>query len=405
MPGTAFNGFQLILGRLALAVILLLLIVPALHAAPKATGLEISGDAEGTVVTIDLDEDLDLNWFLLRSPYRLVVELPETAFAFDAASLKARGLVNSIRYGKAAEGRSRIILTGRTPFAVERVDAEAKEADQGYRLVVELEKSDDRAFQAAMAEQSSATGTVGTQAAAEPDAQKPFIVVLDPGHGGFDGGAEGVSGTNEKDITLAFAQELKARLALMPNYKVIMTRDKDIFLRLDERVKIAQENRADLFISIHADTIRFKGLRGATVYTGSERASDAESQALADRENLADQIGDAGAVEENHEVADILFDFVRRETQDYSVRVAKDLVGELAKSVGVINNPHRHARFRVLRAPDVPSVLVELGYLSNVEDESSLRDPQWRAKAVDSIALAVEKFGARKGIASAQAQR
>jgi len=404
-PAFAHIGFWWGYARAAALFFLALLFAGPANALSKATNFGIRGDSERTIVEIALDQDPDLRWFLLSSPYRLVIEMPETVFAFEAHSLKSVGLVNGIRYGKAAEGRSRIILTGRKPFSVQKIDVQPNSEAGGYKLSVDLQKSTDSAFQADMSEQASSTSAIQPQAATATESAKPFTVVLDPGHGGFDGGAEGVSGTNEKDITLAFAQELKARLASAPNFKVVMTRETDIFLRLDDRVKVAQDNAADLFISIHADTIRFKGLRGATVYTGSERASDAESQALADRENLADQIGGVASIDESHEVADILFDFVRRETQDYSVHVAKDLVRELGKSVGVINNPHRHARFRVLRAPDVPSVLIELGYLSNVEDESSLRDPQWRAKAVDSIAEAVEKFAKRKGIPAAQAER
>ncbi len=405
MPASKNNGLRRVFAQFASLFLFVLLFCSPVHALSKATNFGASGDSERTIVEIALDQDPDLHWFLLSGPYRLVIELPETTFAFEPRSLKPVGLVNGIRYGKAAEGRSRIILTSRKPFNVEKVDVEQDSDGEGYKLTIAVEKSTDSAFQAAMTEQASSTSAIQAQPAPDSESAKPFTVVLDPGHGGFDGGAEGVSGTNEKDITLAFAQELKARLASEPNFKVVMTRDSDEFLRLDDRVKVAQDNAADLFISIHADTIRFKGLRGATVYTGSERASDAESQALADRENLADQIGGAASAEESHEVADILFDFVRRETEDYSVHVAKDLVGELGKSVGVINNPHRHARFRVLRAPDVPSVLIELGYLSNAEDESSLRDPLWRAKAVNSIAAAVEKFAERKGIPAAQAER
>lgn len=405
IPTFAHNGFRWNFASAGVLFFFILAFASPVHALSKATNFDISGDSDRTTVEIALDQDPDLRWFLLSRPYRLVIEMPETAFAFQPGSLKSVGLVNGIRYGKAAEGRSRIILTGRKPFSVEKVDVQPNSEASGYTLNIDLQKSTDSAFQADMTEQASATSAIQPHSDALPEPVKPFTVVLDPGHGGFDGGAEGVSGTNEKDITLAFAQELKERLASTPNFKVVMTRETDVFLRLDDRVKVAQDNAADLFISIHADTIRFKGLRGATVYTGSERASDAESQALADRENLADQIGGVASIDESHEVADILFDFVRRETQDYSVHVAKDLVRELGKSVGVINNPHRHARFRVLRAPDVPSVLIELGYLSNVEDESSLLDPQWRAKAVDSIASAVEKFAERKGIPAAQAER
>ena len=158
------------------------------------------------------------------------------------------------------------------------------------------------------------------------------------------------------------------------------------------RVAFARKHGAKLFISIHADTIRVKGLRGATVYTVSDQASDAESAALADRENLADQIGGIEIKDENQEVADILVDLIRRETHGFSVGFASTLLGELGNTVKLINNPHRHARFRVLRAPDVPSVLVELGYLSNAKDEAQLTSADWRGKIADSVVDAVDAF-------------
>ena len=179
-------------------------------------------------------------------------------------------------------------------------------------------------------------------------------------------------------------------------YIVHMTRTTDEFLRLDDRVRIAREKGADLFISIHADTIRFKDIRGATVYTVSDKASDAEAQALADRENLSDQLSGVDVGTENHEVADILVDLIRRETHTFSIRFARTLVGEMADSVGLINNPHRFAGFKVLKAPDVPSVLVELGYLSNAKDEEQLRNPEWRSKAVTSISNAIAAFAASR---------
>ena len=171
-----------------------------------------------------------------------------------------------------------------------------------------------------------------------------------------------------------------------------MTRDTDEFLRLDERVRIARQHEADLFISIHADTISRKGIRGATVYTVSDKASDAEAQAIADRENLSDTLAGIEIKEENHEVADILVDLIRRETHTFSMRFARSLVGELSPTVELINNPHRSAGFKVLKAPDVPSVLVELGYLSNAKDEEQLRNPDWRDKAADRIATAIALF-------------
>jgi N-acetylmuramoyl-L-alanine amidase len=203
----------------------------------------------------------------------------------------------------------------------------------------------------------------------------------------------------EKAITLAFALELKAKLSASGAYDVFMTRESDEFLRLDDRVRIARQHDADLFISVHADTISQKGIRGATVYTVSDKASDAEAQALADRENLSDRLAGIEIEEENHEVADILVDLIRRETHNFSIGFARSLVGELSSAVGLINNPHRSAGFRVLKAPDVPSVLVELGYLSNPKDEAQLRDPDWRGKAADCIARAIDAFAAgRNGV-------
>ena len=220
--------------------------------------------------------------------------------------------------------------------------------------------------------------------------------MIDPGHGGIDGGAEGAKGTVEKSITMAFALELKEKLAKNGSYDVFLTREKDEFLRLDERVRIARQHEADLFVSIHADTIRLKEIRGATVYTVSDKASDAEAAALAVRENLSDQLAGIEIEEENHEVADILVDLIRRETHSFSVRFARSLVGELSTAVELINNPHRSAGFKVLRAPDVPSVLVELGYLSNPKDEAQLCDPVWRSKAAERISAAIDLFAEGK---------
>ena len=161
-------------------------------------------------------------------------------------------------------------------------------------------------------------------------------------------------------------------------------------------MRIARQRGAKLFISIHADTIRLKGIRGATVYTVSDKASDPEAQALAARENLSDQFAGMEIKEESQEVTDILIDLIRRETHSFSMGFAQTLVGQLSTSVGLINNPHRFAGFRVLKAPDVPSVLVELGYLSNAKDEAQLTDPEWRGKAADSIAKAVSSFAASR---------
>jgi N-acetylmuramoyl-L-alanine amidase len=316
--------------------------------------------------------------------------------------MKARGLVKNVRYGPLSEGTSRLVLTAKGPFSVDKVDVIAEDAGEGFRLAVDLSASSNRKFDQALADQAQTTGSTTAAGKADrlgkPKAEtaKHFTVVIDAGHGGIDGGAEGVKGTVEKTITLTFARELKEKLAATGKYDVYMTRDSDEFLALDERVRIARQYGADLFISVHADTINRKGIRGATVYTVSDKASDAEAQATADRENLSDALAGIDVKQEDHAVADILVDLIRRETHTYSVRFARSLIDELSPTIELINNPQRSAGFKVLKAPDVPSVLVELGYLSNAKDEQQLCDPVWRGKAADRIASAIDLFAVVK---------
>ncbi|PWJ79497.1 N-acetylmuramoyl-L-alanine amidase [Pseudaminobacter salicylatoxidans] len=375
-------------------------IVSATAAPLEVTSYKMAGDAAHMRVVMNFDREPEPRWFLLRGPHRLVIDLPDAHFSLDAKELKARGLIRSVRYGRIGEGASRLILATKGPFVVDKVDIAANEDTPGYRLSIDLTAASERQFEEALAVQAQTTGSTTTPGAEpaiqEKRAEKRFTIVIDPGHGGIDGGAEGLHGTVEKSITLAFSRQLRERLVGEGKYDVYLTRDKDEFLRLDERVRIARQHEADLFISIHADTIRLKGIRGATVYTVSDKASDAEAQALADRENLSDKLAGIEIEEENHEVADILIELIRRETHNFSLKFAHSLVGELSDTVGLINNPHRSAGFRVLKAPDVPSVLIELGYLSNPEDEEQLRDPDWRGKAAESIARAVDAFAAAR---------
>ena len=397
-------------GTPAAAILLLLALVcstlfPSPARALEAHDYKMAGDAARMRVVINFDGEPEPRWFLLRAPHRLVIDLPTTKFAIDPKTLKARGLIRNVRYGHINDKTSRLILEAKGPFVIDKLDILPNEGSAGYRMVADLAAASQSAFDDALAVQAQTTGA--TQATPKSErlglrtgrAGQRFTIVIDPGHGGIDGGAAGTGGTVEKDVTLTFAEELRDRLRADGRYNVFMTREKDEFLRLDDRVRIAREHEADLFISIHADTIRLKGIRGATVYTVSEKASDADSQALADRENLSDQLAGIEIEEENHEVADILVDLIKRETHSFSMRFARSLVGELSTTVGLINNPHRFAGFKVLKAPDVPSVLLELGYLSNAKDEAQLKNAEWRAKAAASISKAIEVFATSTGSA------
>ena len=391
---------------LAAMLILPVVGVPAapVHAeeAMMARGYRMAGDASRARVVMEFDKEPQLKWFMLRAPHRLVIDLPETLFAFDAEALEPRGLIGGVRHGNLGNGSSRMILSTKGPFTVEKLSLLQNENSPGYRLMVDMVADSEAAFEQALADQAETTGsTVNVDkkdrlgdAPERPD--RPFTVVIDPGHGGIDGGARAVDGTAEKDITLTFSKVLEAQLEESGRYNVFLTRDDDTFLRLDERVGIARQHEADLFISIHADTINIKNISGATVYTISEKASDNLAKAAAERENLADSMAGIEIAEENQQVADILFDLVRRETHGFSVSFARSLVGELSDTIELINNPQRSAGFRVLRAPDVPSVLVELGYLSNPKDVAKLEDPEWREKAARSIGAAIAIFADAK---------
>lgn len=218
------------------------------------------------------------------------------------------------------------------------------------------------------------------------------VIVIDPGHGGVDPGATGVSGTYEKHITLAMARELKTMLERSGRYRVHLTRDRDVFIRLRERIAIARAQGADLFISLHADAVQNPQIRGLSVYTLSRTASDSEAQALAEKENKADLIAGIDLTHESADVANILIDLAQRETMNRSAGFATELVDEVGQEMDLLGNTHRFAGFAVLKAPDVPAVLVEMGYLSNEAEERMLRQPQYRARLAKSIAKAVERF-------------
>ncbi|WP_173931858.1 N-acetylmuramoyl-L-alanine amidase [Chelativorans sp. Marseille-P2723] len=359
----------------------------------------MAGDANRTRMIVYFDQEPEADWFFLRGPHRLVIDLPETKFAFEAGAAEASGMVAKVRYGRMGPEHSRMIFTMRSPFTLDDLSILQNETSRGYRLVIDIASASEEAFEAAMRERIDSIPDAGTGHPTSDSGRmtsERFTVALDAGHGGIDGGAQGANGIFEKTITLAFALELRKKLEDTGKYNVVLTRDSDVFLRLDERVRIARESSADLFISIHADAIRMRDFRGATVYTLSDQASDAQAAATAARENLSDEIAGMVIEESEDEVADILIDLIRRETHAFSIQFARTLIGKLSDTVQLVGTPLRSAGFLVLKAPDVPSVLLELGYLSNPEDEALMRDPEWRGKAADRIVEAIAAFAAAK---------
>ena len=367
----------------------------------QVTGARVAGDETRTRFVLDMNRQVSPVISGLANPDRLIIDLPEVEFSIPADSGESgRGLVADWRFGLFAVGRSRVVMDLTGPVKVDKTFFLPAVDDQPARLVVDLVTASAEDFRTFV--ETSRPKRVATKDNSKPKSDrltapknkdKPLIV-LDPGHGGIDTGAVGVHGNLEKAIVLDFSKLLKEKLDESGLYNVKLTRNDDTFIPLGRRVEIGHELEADLFISIHADSVR-RGqtfARGATVYTISDRASDQLAEDLAQSENMSDVIAGVDLAEEPTEVTDILIDLARRETRSFSVYFARSLVEELKSAVRLINNPHRSAGFRVLKAHDVPSVLIELGYLSNEYDEKLLISDEWRDRMANAVTEAVDGF-------------
>ncbi|RTL53022.1 MAG: N-acetylmuramoyl-L-alanine amidase [Bradyrhizobiaceae bacterium] len=375
---------------------------------PVASDARIAGDDKQTRFILDLDRKVDVRAFALSDPYRVVVDIPQVTFNLSAGSgTTGRGLIRSFRYGMVMPGASRVVLDLAGPSRIEKSYVLDAANGQPPRLVVELSAVDRAAFKAAALQTQDQSGkpeirpAVFADAAPDETGATPLkapdtrpVIVLDPGHGGIDNGTVATSGENEKDLVLSFALALRDRIEKGGKYRVVMTRSDDTFVPLGDRVKIARKETAALFVSIHADSLpKSEGdAQGATIYTLSDKASDSEAEKLAESENKADAIAGINLTEEPTDVADILIDLTQRETRAFSTRFAKTLFNEMKGVARMHKNPLKSAGFKVLKAHDVPSVLIELGYVSNKDDLQHLVSEGWRSKTVGSVNTAVDAF-------------
>lgn len=366
--------------------------------AAVATAARLAGDDQRTRLIVDLSATAPIRAFTLADPYRVVIDMPEVSFRLpETAGREGRGLITAYRYGVLAPGRSRIVVDVKRPVAIDKAFVLDPVEGQPARLVLDLTPSDRKTFlqSTSSAEKAPPPDVKATASIGVAD-EKP-VVVIDPGHGGVDPGAAGPEGASEKDIVLAFAKRLKEKIEAGGVRRVVLTRDEDAFVSLPGRVEIARQAKAALMISIHADTLSDPfGVRGATVYTLSDKASDREAERLADKENRADMIAGLDLTDEPEEVAGILFDLTRRETHAFTTQFAKGLVREFRTAAQMNKNPLRSAGFRVLKAPDVPSVLLELGYLSSKEDARLMMSNAWRDKATSAVAQSVDRYFATR---------
>lgn len=451
-------------GLLAIFVCLITMALPHTIRAAEAvvTDVRVGPQAQATRIVFELTNQVPYKVFSLKSPYRIVIDMPEVGWRLPARPLPGRsGVFETLRYGLYKPGNSRVVIDLSRPAVVNKTFIMAPSGTRPYRMVIDLVAASKAVFsqhqqvgpikvtqlgtssfakptpptaivpvaaapkkpslsvtEVSSASQASATqqelvkeagqlvrNTVFQLAPRKPAIRPEFkkhVIVLDAGHGGPDPGTIGNSGIYEKHITLAMARALKEQLEASGRYKVVLTRHRDIFVRLRERVRIGREADADLFISLHADSIKNRKISGPSVYTLSENASDKEAAALARKENKSDLIAGIDLTNENHDVTNILIDLAQRESMNQSAVFAAQLVKSLKQNVKVLRNTHRFAGFAVLKAPDVPSVLVEMGFLSNPTDERNLRSRSYRKKFAAALKKGIDAYFTRVEEASSR---
>lgn len=368
-----------------------------------ATRAELTGDTNRTTFQLDLTAGVTAEIFTLANPYRVIVDLPDVTFRLpDGTGQGASGLVRAFRYGLFAERKARVVLDTTGPVRIERAAMTAAPKGNGivftFDMVTTAPESFGMGTGAGKAEPSPTPPADESKALAKPKRSGKAIIMIDPGHGGIDGGATGASNVLEKNVVLAVGKELGRQLATTGRYDVRMTRASDVFISLDQRLNMSLTQGVDLFISLHADSLPEQNIaqtiRGATIYTLSERASDEQARRMAEKENASDLVAGLSSADSrgDDEVKSILIDLMKRETANFSTDFSNTLVHKMKRATTLSRDPQRAAAFKVLKQTHAPSVLIELGYLSNLEDEKLLNSPEWHKKVASSITAAVDSY-------------
>lgn len=393
-----------------LAVVALALLnagwMAALAAKPvTTTAIEIVAKGRMTRLFVELTAETGFTATVLADPYRVVIDLADVGFDLPpGAGHMSKGLIRQVRYGVVEKGKSRIVIDTDGPVLIKRSQLLPKKGKSKPRIAIDLVGTTAEAFSAAQLQDEAASSPETTASlpvimpAIKPGDVPELprdkgrkVIVIDPGHGGIDPGAISPSKTKEKDVVFAFALELKKELEQNALYDVRMTRTEDRFMTLTDRVAFTRKAGADLFIAIHADTVRGKTANGTTLYTLSDTASDEEAAALALKENKTDIIAGIDLAAEEGAVADVLIELVQRESKNHANLFSRRALEELKGVTTMTGKPLRSAGFMVLKSPDVPSVLIELGYLSSKDDEQKLKTPSWRNKMAAALVKAVNR--------------
>lgn len=386
------------LNLMAVVFILYGILNPMAAMAASISGMQVVslGQSE-QIIFLSSEQIAHKKTLTLSSPDRIVMDFPSLSAApLSLPSSYQGGILRAVRFGQFSPDTSRVVfdLNGKS----EIISAKSERDSRGqWRYVVTLSSSRTA---------NSAPSSAASQLQRSPEAanankaginyenaqdEKPLIVI-DAGHGGQDPGATGLNGVREKKITLEIAQVLRQAFLRTARYRVALTRADDRYIMLTDRVAIARKLGADIFISLHADSNPRKDAQGFSIYTISETASDAEAEALAKRENSVDDLSGLDLGKVDKDVADILIDLAARETKTKSAQIADIIVEALHPKITKLPTTHRFAGFRVLKSPDIPSVLIELGFLTNARDEAALQSREYRELVTQSIVRGVDAY-------------
>ena len=381
--------------KLFLFLLFLTLWAPSVFA-QKIQDLRLStSDEQNVRFVVDLSEPAEIKLLRLSNPPRMVIDIENAPFeeGVQEKRFSKTGFISSIRTGKPSPTTTRIVLDLPSEDVTEKHFTLPPQANIPWRFVIDLTNNTPQVSVKTFSNDAQTVATKAPEKTEQPkkSVMKKKIVMLDPGHGGQDPGAISKSGKYEKDLTLKMAKETKVLLE-KAGYKVVMTRDKDYYVTLRGRIEKAHKANADLFISIHADSAASSAAKGLSIYTISEKASDQEAAALAESANKADILFGMDLSEYQPEVGNILIDFAKTYTMDQSAKYADEVVQEMAKEVTLRPKAHRYAGFAVLKSPNIPSVLLEMGYLSNRDEDKLLQKESYRNKLSKALVRAVNTY-------------